>query len=281
MATPSPDSPTDTPSLLVQQAQRITNAAWFRHGITTVIVLNAIVIGMDTVQQLHVPYGAAFHAVNQVVLGIFIVEALIKMLALYPRVYGYFRDGWNVFDFVIIVFSLVPMTGEVATIARVARVLRVLRLVSVLPELRMLVSALIRSLPGMLHVMLLVFIVFYVYAVAGFHLFHEIDPTHWRSLGISLLSLFRIVTLEDWTDIMYVAMEHFWWAWIFFVSFVVLGTFIVINLFIGVVINNLDDAKREHLRELQADVSNHELLSEMVKTKEMLERLESRLRSST
>lgn len=280
MATPNPDSPTDTPSLLVQQAQRITNAGWFRHGITAVIVLNAIVIGMDTVQQLHDPYGAAFHAVNQVVLGIFIVEALIKMLALYPRVYGYFRDGWNVFDFVIIVFSLVPMTGEVATIARVARVLRVLRLVSILPELRMLVSALIRSLPGMLHVMLLVFIVFYVYAVAGFHLFHEIDPTHWRSLGISLLSLFRIVTLEDWTDIMYVAMEHFWWAWIFFVSFVVLGTFIVINLFIGVVINNLDDAKREHLRELQADVSNHELLSEMVKTKEMLERLESRLRSS-
>ena len=135
---------------------------------------------------------------------------------------------------------------------RLARLFRVLRLVSTLPGLRLIVATLIRSVPGMFNVLALMSIVFYVYGVAGYHLFNEIDPTHWRTLGISLLSLFRIVTLEDWTDIMYAALEHHWWAWVYFVSFVVVGTFVVINLFIAVVINSLDEAKQERLHDLQA-----------------------------
>ena len=180
------------------------------------------------------------------------VEALIKMAARWPRVGNYFKDGWNVFDFSVIVVSLLPSTGELATLARLARLFRVLRLVSALPGLRLIVATLIRSVPGMFNVLALMSIVFYVYGVAGYHLFHEIDPTHWRTLGIALLSLFRIVTLEDWTDIMYAALEHHWWAWIYFVSFVVVGTFVVINLFIAVVINSLDEAKQERLHDLQA-----------------------------
>ena len=205
------------------------------------------------------------------------VEALIKMAARWPRVENYFKDGWNVFDFSVIVVSLLPNTGELATLARLARLFRVLRLVSALPGLRLIVATLIRSVPGMFNVLALMSIIFYVYGVAGYHLFHEIDPTHWRTLGISLLSLFRIVTLEDWTDIMYAALEHHWWAWAYFVSFVVVGTFVVINLFIAVVINSLDEAKQERLHDLQAPPTRDELLAELTRTQNALARLQERL----
>ena len=261
----------------VARAQRIVASPWFNHGITGVILLNAAVIGLDTSDAAASRFGEGLGAANQVFLGIFVIEALIKMAAHYPRIERYFRDGWNVFDFAIIVVSLLPSTGELATLARLARLLRVLRLVSALPELRLIVTTLIRSIPSMFNVMALLSIIFYVYAVAGYHLFHEVDPTHWRNLGIALLSLFRIVTLEDWTDIMYAAMEAHWWAWAYFVSFVVMGTFVVVNLFIAVVLNNLDEAKQERLAELRSEPSYKEIVAELERTRTTLARLEQRL----
>ena len=210
-------------------------------------------------------------------LGIYIVEALIKMAAEYPRVQNYFGNGWNVFDFAIIVVALIPATGQLATLARLARLLRVLRLVSTLPELRLIVATLVRSIPSMGHVLALMSIIFYIYGVAGYHLFHDVDPTHWRNLGISLLSLFRIVTLEDWTDIMYAAMSTYPWAWVYFVSFVVMGTFVVVNLFIAVVINNLDEAKAERLRDLTMPPTPDEILRELKDTQAALTRIQSKL----
>ena len=162
-------------------------------------------------------------------------------------------------------------------IARLARLLRVLRLISTIQELRLIVSTLVRSIPSMGHVMLLMSIIFYIYAITGHQLFHEHDPVHWRNLGISLLSLFRVVTLEDWTDIMYIAMELHPMAWIYFVSFVVVGTFVVINLFIAVVLNNLEEAKAERLRELEQPVSREEILRDLRSTQKALRRLEERL----
>ena len=106
-------------------------------------------------------------------------------------------------------------------------------------------------------------IIFYIYAVAGYHLFHEHDPTHWSTLGLSLLTLFRVVTLEDWTDVMYKAMEMHPWMWMYFVSFVIIGTFVVINLFIAVVLNNLEEAKQERLEALQQPPSKNEILKEL------------------
>ena len=266
-----------TAGRVVERAQRIVASPWFNHGITGVILLNAAVIGLDTSDAAASRFGEGLGTANQVFLGIFVIEALIKMAAHYPRIERYFRDGWNVFDFAIIVVSLLPSTGELATLARLARLLRVLRLVSALPELRLIVTTLIRSIPSMFNVMALLSIIFYVYAVAGYHLFHEVDPTHWRNLGIALLSLFRIVTLEDWTDIMYAAMEAHWWAWAYFVSFVVMGTFVVVNLFIAVVLNNLDEAKQERLAELRSEPSYKEIVAELERTRTTLARLEQRL----
>ncbi len=262
---------------MVEMARKIAEARWFQWGIVGVIAVNAVVIGLDTSAGLRERFGGAFELANQVFLGIFVVEIIVKLVAQHPRPARYFRDGWNVFDFTIVAISLLPATGELATLARLARLLRVLRLVSALPELRLIVSTLVRTVPGMFNVIVLMSIIFYIYAVAGYHLFHEIDPTHWDTLGISLITLFRIVTLEDWTDVMYAAMEHYWWAWAYFVSFVVVGTFVVINLFIAVVLNNLDEAKAERLAGKTDAPSREELLRELRAARESLARLERRL----
>ena len=260
-----------------QHAAKIVESAIFQHGITGIILFNAVIIGLDTSQYIHDRYGTAIEFLNQLILGIFIVEAFAKMIALYPRPTDYFKDGWNIFDFTVIVFCLIPTTGQLATIARLARVLRVLRLVSVLPQLRVLVTALMRSVPGMFNIVLLMSIIFYVYGVAGYHLFHDVDPTHWRTLGISLLSLFRIVTLEDWTDIMYAAMDHYWWAWIYFLSFVVVGTFVIINLFIGIVLTNVQEAREAQLAEMKEALDPDEIVAELKQTREALKRVQDQL----
>ncbi len=258
-------------------ARRIVGARIFEYAIIALILLSGALLGLATSPAIVDRYGDAIAMGNRVILGVFIVEAALKMLALAPTSQRYFRDGWNVFDFAIIVFALVPATGSFAMVARLGRLLRVLRLISAIKELRLIVGALVRSIPSVANIMMLMSIVVYIYAIVGYHLFHEADPTHWRTLGISLLSLFRIITLEDWTDIMYAAMEHHGLAWLYFLSFVVGGTFVVANLFIAVVINNLDKAKVEQLNALETPPSQEELLRELRSTQETLRRLEDRL----
>ena len=258
-------------------ADRLVNKAAFEYTIIALILLNGVFLGLGTSPVLDQQYGDLLHLGNQIVLGVFIVEALLKMIALAPRVDMYFRDGWNVFDFLVIVFSLIPATGEFAMVARLARLLRVLRLISAIRELRLIVAALVRSIPSVGHVMLLMSIIVYIYAIIGYQLFHEHDPMHWRNLGISVLTLFNIITLEGWTVVMDNAMQLHSWAWVYFVSFVVAGTFVVINLFIAIIINNLDEAKAERLRELEPPVSRAELLRELRTTRDALRRLEQRL----
>ena len=260
-----------------QFVRNLVSAPLFERLIIGIILVNGIILGMETSPDLMRQYGDLFHLANHLILGVFIIEAVLKMIALAPDISRYFKDGWNLFDFSVIIFSLIPATGEFAMIARLARLLRVVRLISTIPELRLIVSTLVRSIPSMLHVMTLMGVIFYIYAITGYQLFHEHDPTHWRSLGISLLTLFRVVTLEDWTDVMYKAMELHSFSWMYFVSFVVLGTFVVVNLFIAVVINNLDEAKAERLAELQGPVTQKEILRDLRDTQKALKRLEERL----
>ena len=229
-------------------AHRIVWSHGFEYVIVALILCSGVLLGLDTVETIVERYGTWLELGQQAVLAAFIVEAALKLFAVSPRFGRYFRDPWNVFDFTIIVLSLIPAIGVWALVARKVRLLRVLRLVSAIPELRLLVTTLVRSIPGMLHIVALMGALSYIYAIIGYQLFHEHDPTHWHNLGISLLSLFRVVTLEDWTDIMYTAMELHPLAWTYFVSFVVLGAFIIFNLFTALVINNLDEAKRERLR---------------------------------
>ena len=257
--------------------QKITAHKSFEHFVVAVILINGVILGLETSADIFEKYGDWLQMGNHLVLAIFILEAMIKITAVAPQWKRYFGDGWNLFDFTVVVLSLIPFTGDLAMVARLLRLLRVLRLISAIPELRLIVSTLIRSIPSMGNVLLLMSIIFYIYAVAGYHLFHAHDPEHWRSLGISLLTLFRIVTLEDWTDVMYTAMEMHPLAWIYFVSFVIMGTFVIINLFIAVVLNNLEEAKLESLERLQAPVSRDELLRELRQTQDSLARLHRRI----
>lgn len=266
---------------LQQTAQRIAASSWFSGAIIALILLNGILVGLDTSTYISANFSTHISFAYDVILWIFIVEALIKMMANYPRVHHYFRDGWNCFDFAIIVFCLIPATGQLAMIARIARLLRVVRIVSVLPQLRVLVTALIHSLPGMINVVLLMTVIFYVYGVAGYHLFNDVDPVHWESLGVSLLTLFRIVTLEDWTDIMYIALDTYWWAWIYFLSFVVIATFVIINLFIGIVVTNVQEAKEAQLAALREKLDAAEVIRELKQTREALKRVQDHIEKNT
>lgn len=263
-----------------QTLKKIVDALWFEYFIVTLIVVNGIVLGLETSPAIVEQYGNVLEFANRFILWVFVAEAILKITAVAPRFRLYFGSGWNLFDFTVVVVSLIPATGEFAMIARLARLLRVARLVSTIPELRLIVSTLVRSIPSMGHVLILMSIIFYIYAVAGYHLFHEHDPTHWRNLGLSLLTLFRVVTLEDWTDVMYKAMEMHPLMWMYFVSFVVVGTFVVINLFIAVVLNNLEEAKQESLEALQKPPTKDEILKELRDTQQALAKLQSKLEKS-
>jgi len=258
-------------------AKRIVEGRGFEPFMIGLILFNAVLIGLETSHDVVENYGQWLHLGNDIILWIFVLEAALKITAVAPRLGLYFGNGWNLFDFSIVVLSFLPSTEEFALVARLVRILRVLRLVSAVPQLRLIVATLVRSIPSMGHVILLMSIIFYIYAVTGFHLFHEHDAEHWGTLGAALLTLFQMVTLEGWVDVMDTAMEALPWAWVYFVTFVLIGTFVMLNLFIAVVINNLDASKAAELDDLRDPVTHEEVLDELRRTRDALAELQRRM----
>ena len=258
-------------------ARRIVQARWFEPWMVGLILFNAIIIGLETSREIMADYGRWLEWGNDLVLAVFVLEAVLKITAVAPQFRRYFGDGWNLFDFTVVILSFIPSTGEFALVARLVRVLRVLRLVSAMPQLRLIVATLVRSIPSMGHVLMLLAIVFYIYAITGFHLFHEHDAEHWGTLGSALLTLFQIVTLEGWVEVMEQALEARPLAWIYFVSFVLIGTFVVLNLFIAVVVNNLEASKAAELEALARPVTHDEVLEELERTRDALRALQRKL----
>jgi voltage-gated sodium channel len=276
--TASRSAPAAAPANAIQAfARRVIDAPWFEPFMIGLILFNAVLIGLETFPEIDRQYADLLHLGNHLILAVFVVEAGLKITAVAPRFRLYFGNGWNLFDFSIVVLSLIPATGEAALVARLIRILRVLRLVSAVPQLRLIVATLVRSIPSMGHVIMLMSVIFYIYAITGVHLFAEADPAHWGSLGTSLLTLFQLVTLEGWVELMETAMETQPWAWIFFVSFVLLGTFVILNLFIAVVINNLETSKLEQLAELEQPVTHDEILKELERTRDALRDLQAKI----
>ena len=257
---------------------RLVESMAFEYCVIAVILANAVLLGLGTFPRIEGDYGDWLHLGNRVVLGIFVAEAALKMLALAPRSYRYFASGWNIFDFAVIVFSFVPVTAEFAMVSRLARLLRVVRLITTIRELRVIVSGLVRAIPSVGHVMVLMAIVVYIYAIMGYHLFSEHDPEHWGSLGLAVLTLFEIITLEGWIDVMGAVRDVYPLAWLYFISFIVIGTFVVINMLIGIIINSLEEAKASAPRDpKQRPTPMDELLREVRETRVALRRLEERL----
>ncbi len=265
-------------SILTWSFSAAGSSRWFQNAALAVIVANAVLIGVETSPALWERYGGVFNALNAAVQVIFVVEIAVRLVAFGPRVHRFFLDGWNVFDFTIVALSLLPAAGPFATVARLARLLRALRVVSALPELRLIVATMLRSIPPLANVVVLLGLILYVYAVVGVHLFAGVDPGNWGSLPRAGLTLFEILTLEGWVDLMNTSLAATGSAWIYYVSFVVLAVFVVINLFIAIVINNLEAAKRDE--PVPADSQTGALAARLGGIREQLEAIESALRAA-
>ena len=227
--------------------KQIVAAKTFHHAIVAVIVLAGVVAGLETSTTLMAKHSVLLHALDRLILGVFIVEALLKMAAHGRQPWRYFADGWNVFDFLIIAICVLPVGGPFAAVLRLARALRLLRLVSALPKLQLLVGALLKSLSAMGYVSLLLALLFYIYAVAGIHMFGAHDPKNFGSLPVAFLSLFRLVTLDNWADLFSAQLPHVPGikVAIYFVTFIVFGTMIILNLFIGIIMNSMSEMHAE------------------------------------
>lgn len=228
---------------MTEIAHRIIQRAWFQPLIVVTIVLAGVLAGLETSAAMLAAHGPLLRALDAVVLGVFVIEALLKITAQRRQ---YFRDGWNVFDFTIVVLCLLPVQSQFAVVLRLVRVLRLLRLVTALPKLQLLVGALLKSISSMGYVGLLLGLMFYIYAVAGIHLFGTHDPEHFGALHGALLTLFQIITLDNWSDLFAVAAAAMpLTATLYFISFILLGTMIMLNLFIGVITNSMAEMHAE------------------------------------
>jgi len=177
------------------------------------------------------------------VTGIFLIEIIIRMIA-ERSLKRFFSQGWNIFDFIIVVASLIPVDqGEAVLLGRLLRIFRVLRLISIIPELRILLGAFLTAIPRMGYVSLLMFIIFYIYAAMGSIFFTNINPELWNNISIAMLTLFRIATFEDWTDVMYETMDVYPLSWIYYLSFIFIVAFVFLNMMIGIVLETL---QKEH-----------------------------------
>ena len=255
----------------VSRFQAIRNNKLFESFIIVVIMASALIVGIKTYE---VPTWAltAVYWLDIFITLIFIIELSIRFVA-EERKRDFVKSGWNMFDLFIVTVSLIPIDNtDMALVARLVRVFRVLRMVSIIPELRTLLNSLLIALPRLGYVMALMFIIFYIYAAAGSLMFNEINPFLWGDIAVSMLTLFRVMTFEDWTDVMYEVMAVYGWAWIFFVSFIFLTAFAFLNMVIGIVVNVLEE---EHERERQLDpdeVTLKDLKLEIAELKELLEK---------
>ncbi len=264
--------------------KRIALSKWFQNGMIAVILAAGAVVGLETSAEIMARHGGLLHFLDKLILWIFVAELAIKIGAQGSQPARFFRDPWNVFDFVIVAICFLPFDAEFAAVLRLARVLRLLRLVSALPRLQMLVGALLHSVSSMGYVALLLSLVIYIYGVLGVFLFGKADPEHFGTLGGAMLSLFQVITLEGWVEIMRGNMLPGTSAGaviFYFVSFILLGTMIMLNLFIGVVMNGMTEMHEEvaaaDRRKTEA-INPVDPANELFEIEEQLALLQTRLR---
>jgi len=225
-----------------QQLETWLETALVRNTIIGVILFNAVILGLETSEGVMTRAGGVITLLDQICLTIFVAELTAKLVVYGPR---FFRSGWNLFDAVIIGVALIP-GGQGFSVLRSLRILRVLRVVSVAPRLRRVVEGFVRALPGMGSVFLLMGIIFYIGAVMATKLFGQSFPDWFGDLGRSAYTLFQIMTLESWSmGIVRPVLEVFPYAWAFFVPFIIMTTFAVVNLLVGLIVNSMQDAHSE------------------------------------
>lgn len=256
--------------------KELVNHSVFNNFITVVILVQAAVLVLETISELK-NYALLFDSINAFVLSIFIIEAALKIVSSYPDISKYFRNGWNILDFSIIVVSLLPLSGGYTTVARLIRLLRVVRLTNRYREMSVVVMTLIKSLPSMVNVFLLLSLIFFIYGIAGYNLFNSVDAENWGTLPRSILTLFQILTLEGWVEIMSSVTNVNPFFVIYFVSFIMIGTFVVINIFVAVIVKKSEEAYKQIENTITTPVTQKEILVEIKEIRRKIEDLESRL----
>jgi len=246
------------PNSLRERTRAFIESARFERFITILILVNAIALGIETSPAVSANFGGSLFVLDKLVLAVFVVELLARFFVYRGQ---FFRDPWRVFDFLIVGIAALPASGPFAVL-RALRVLRVLRLVSLVPSMRRVIGALLKAIPGMTSIMGLMGIVLYVSAVMATKLFGGIAPEFFGNLGGSLFTLFQIMTVEGWPDIARGVMAQAPFAWIFFVAYLLIATFMVLNLFIAVVVNAMQmQVDEDHKAE--EDTHTQQILEEI------------------
>jgi len=247
----------------------IREANWFSLLTTFIIIFYALMLGLKTVESIEQSiFNNVLYILDLLVTSYFLLEIMIKIYA-EENFMDFFKDGWNIFDFVIVVVTIIPMNNtDFAAVARLFRIFRVLRLITARPSLKRLIEILASSIPALFDIILLLFIVFYIYSVMGSFLFVNVDPALWGNFMTSMLTLFKILTLEGWSDIMDAVMVVHPWAWTYFVSFIIIASFVLFNLFIAVIINKME---KEH--DDKEDKKLDLILEKLVKVERELEEM--------
>lgn len=251
----------------------------FETFVIFVIIASALLIGAKTYEET-----SRFEQVMRWLdLGItlfFLFELMIRIAA-EKRTLDFFKKGWNIFDFLIVTASLIPIDdSEMVLLARLLRIFRVLRLVSMIPELRILLSALVKSIPRMGYVALLMFIIFYIYAAIGSFLFESVDEKLWGNISLAMLTLFQVATFESWaTAVLYPTMEHYPYSWIYFLTFIFLNAFIFLNMMIGIVLDVMQkESAAQQIEDGEGEAAEiHWMREHMEAMSQQLARIEQQL----
>ena len=265
------------PNQITQKLLNLIESNLFTFGITALILVNAITLGLETDQSITARYGGLLHWIDRIILVLFSIELLLKF---YVYRFRFFRSGWNLFDLAIVAIAWAPTSGAL-TVLRALRILRVLRLISVVPQLRRVVSAIGHSIPGMVSVVGVLGLIFYVASVLATKLFGTYpDPNmqEWfGSIGASAYTLFQIMTLESWSmGVVRPTMELFPWAWSFFIPFIIITSFAVLNFFIGIIVDSMQIAQKQE-ETISDEENKHITMREYKLLKEQLDLLTTKL----
>jgi voltage-gated sodium channel len=247
---------------MLDKIQKILESRTFEWTITALILVNAVILGLESSPSMMAAWGPLLTGLDKALLAVFVVELGLKLLIYRQK---FFQSGWNLFDFTIIAIALVPASGPLSVL-RALRVLRVLRLITIIPSLRRVVGAMLSALPGMGSIIVLLALVFYVSAVMATKLFAATEPEAFGDLGRSLYTLFQLMTLDGWSgEIVKPVLENHPYAMFFFLPFILFSAFVVLNLFIGVVVGAMQDEAQDVVASaaLTTQAREEDLLKEM------------------
>jgi len=252
-------TPSDIPR--IKPLARLVDSERFQIFIAGVIIINAVVIALSTYQSIEDEYGQALTILNDALYGIFLIELIIRLVSYMPRPWNFFRSGWNIFDFIVIGAVLLPAVRQQVTILRLLRLARIVRLMRFLPDARVLLLTVTRATPAVVSMAVLTILVIFVYAVIGWSLFGHELPNEWGDVGTAMLTLFILLTLENFPVYLHEAQEVSPIAPLYFLSFVLIAAFIIVNLLIGVIISAMDQARSEEAqRSRKSDSEKLQLL---------------------